>query len=222
MFIIVATLITFAIDDVNGVNDNQLNRPLLPNDNNEYYHSSRSATNNSPANNKLALTLPDAASVHGHKEPNSDPFAHKDLICNCKKIMYVAYGEDSKQWVTDTLIPFLATLNVEVVTISDAIPGKTQLSARTDLIKEASKMIIVISKQSIKDKKNLYDISKAQHKDPDPTKITIIPILFENATPEDVPTQIMDLTLIRNNDAEFEEKIKRSVCSCDIHTVVAS
>lgn len=53
-------------------------------------------------------------------------------------------------------------------------------------------------------------------------KITIIPILFENATLEDVPTQIMDLTIIRNDDAEFEVKIKRSVCSCAIHTVVAS
>lgn len=116
MFIIVATLITFVIDDVNCVNDNPVNRPLLPKDHKNYQ-----------------------ASATG-----------KPQICNCRKLMYVTYGEDSKQWVTNTLIPFLATLNVEVVTISDAIPGKTHLSARTDFIKESSKMIIVISKESIR------------------------------------------------------------------------
>ena len=65
------------------------------------------------------------------------------------KKVYLAHGEDSKQWVTDRLIPVLKSFKVEVVTIDDAIPGKTYLSARADFIKEACKIIIVLSEQSV-------------------------------------------------------------------------
>ena len=138
--------------------------------------------------------------------------ACKDLVC-CKKKVYLAYGEDSKQWVTDRLIPLLKSFNVEVVTIDDAIPGKTYLSARADFIKEACKIIVVLSEQSVQDKPFLYDISKAQHKDPDPRKILIIPVLFGNVTHDDVPTSIKELIPISYNDLEFVTKIKQSVDS---------
>ena len=139
------------------------------------------------------------------------PFAAacKDLVD--KKKVYLAHGEDSKQWVTDTLIPVLKALNFEVVTINDAISGKTYLSARDDFIKEACNMIVVISEQLVKDKTFLHDISKAQHKDPDPTKFSIVPILFGNVTLSDVPTSIMDVIPISNANPEFVAKIKLSI-----------
>lgn len=135
----------------------------------------------------------------------------KDLTC--KKKLYLAHGEDSKPWVTETLIPIIETFNIEVVTICDAIPGKTYLSARADFIKEACKIIVVVSEQSVKDKTFLHDISKAQHKNPDPTKILIIPILFRNVTLDDVPTSIRDLIPISYNSPDFVAKIKLSIDS---------
>ena len=136
----------------------------------------------------------------------------KDLTC-CKKKLYLAHGEDSKPWVTETLIPVIQAFNIKVVTICDAIPGKTYLSARADFIKEACKIIVVVSEQSVKDKTFLHDISKAQHKNPDPTKILIIPILFRNVTLDDVPTSIRDLIPISYDSPDFVAKIKLSIDS---------
>lgn len=202
-----------------GQNYNTLHPPTLP---------ARNVPNNAVAGNGPN----DAAFQHQHdhqtesssdhdvpplQAPNDEangevvPSARKDLAC--KKKLYLAHSEDSKQWVSDTLIPSLETVEVEVVTIRDAIPGKTKLSARTDFIKEACKIILVISKQSKEDKTFLHDISKARHKDPDPTKITIIPILFGNVTHNDVPKSITDLIPIHHDDEEFQKKIKQSIDS---------
>lgn len=151
-----------------------------------------------------------------------------------KKTVYVTYSNDSKEWVINKLIPFLTRLKIEVVTVSDAIPGTARHSAHTDFISEASKIILVISKQSIKDKLFLYDVSQALNKDinlepnprkisqalhkdidpgSDPRKIRIIPILYENATVNDIPKEVTYITSISNNDPEFVKKITKSIYS---------
>jgi len=135
----------------------------------------------------------------------------KDLTCHYKKTVYVTYTDDSKEWVINVLKPFPMDLNVDVVTICDAIPGKTILSARTDFINKATKIILVISKQSITDKIFLFDINKALHKNPDPTEITIIPILYGNVVCSDAPEQVADLISISYDDPEFAAKITNSV-----------
>ena len=122
----------------------------------------------------------------------------------------MAHGADSRQWVTDTLTPVLKAFNVEVLTIDDMSAGVNRMSAHMDLIKEACKVIVVVSEQSAKDKLFLYDISLAQYKDPDPSKISIIPILFGNVTHSDLPTSIMHLLPISYDNPDFVAKIKQS------------
>lgn len=202
--------------------DDQANRHLLQEGRPENYGSTPEATNQSPINDELTLTPPSVMPMQSSNEgePRSAspdvqiPSTCTDLACFYKKLkVYVAHVEDSEQWVTSKLIPFLERLSFEVVRISDAIPGKPYLYARTEFIKEASKIIFVISKMSKSDKDFLYDLSKALHKNPDPTEITIIPILFENATHYDVPTQIKELTSIRYSDPNFPTKITKSLYS---------
>jgi len=91
------------------------------------------------------------------------PSPRKDLALTiyCKKKVYITYGDDSKEWVINTLKPFLINLHVEVITVSDAIPGRTHHSAHIDFIYKVNKIILVISKESIKNKLFLYDIDHA-------------------------------------------------------------
>ena len=139
------------------------------------------------------------------------PSTFKALAYHCKKTVYITNGDDSEQWVVDTLMPILTKLNVKVVRISDdAIPGREHYSARIDLIKEASKAIVVISKQL---DKVLFDISRVLYKDSDPAKMMIIPILYGNVTDSDMPEQIKHLISIRNNDPNFAAKISKSIYS---------
>ena len=141
------------------------------------------------------------------------PSTCKALVYYYRKVVYITHGDDSEQWVVGTLISFLVKLNVEVVRISDAIPGKEHYSARLDFINKANKTILVISQQSIKDNAFLYDISRVLHKDSDLTKITIIPILYANVTHSDIPGNIKHLISIRYVDAEFVTKITKSIYS---------
>lgn len=142
------------------------------------------------------------------------PSTCKELACYYFKIViYVTFSHDSKQWIFETLKPFLETLNVKMTTIFDAIPGKPRLKARYDLINEANKTISVISRESTKDKYFSSDLSRALHKDPYPTKITVIPILYGDVTHSDIPELIKDLTEIRNDDPEFIAKMTKSIYS---------
>jgi len=80
------------------------------------------------------------------------PRKHLALTIYCKKTVHITYGDDSKEWVINTLKPFLINLHSEVITISDAIPGRTHHSAHIDFIYKVNKIILVISKESIKNK----------------------------------------------------------------------
>ena len=127
--------------------------------------------------------------------------------------VYIAYGSDSENWVINVLKPFLAELNVKVSTKSDAIPGQTQPAAHMHLINEANKIILVMSNESIKDHYFLYDMNKAMHKDPGPTKSTVIPILYENISPSDIPAEVVHLASVSNNDPELKIKVTKSIYS---------
>ena len=141
------------------------------------------------------------------------PSTCKALAYYYRKIVYITHGNDSGQWVVDKLICFLVNLNVEVVRISDAIPGREYYSARLDFINQANKIILVISQQSIKDNAFLFDIARVLHKDSDPNEITIIPILYVNVAHSDIPEQIRHLTSISYVDPEFVTKITKSIYS---------
>ena len=127
-----------------------------------------------------------------------------------RKTVYIAHGSDSEYWVINTLKPFLAELNVNVFTISDAIPGQTQAAAHVHFVNEANKIILVMSNKSIKDHYFSYDMNQAMHKDPAPT---VIPILYENISPSDVPAEVKHLISISNNDPKLRIKITMGIYS---------
>ena len=213
----------FVLDGVHRDANDEVNNPLLPADERNYEtvpHTTITRENSAARNASDGGVAEDYHNDRAAEDEDSSSTANvsngaairKDLT-RSKKKLYLAHGEDSKQWVTKRLIPVIETFNIKVVTICDAIPGKTYLSARADFIKEACKIIVVLSEQSVKDKTFLHDISKAQHKDPDPTGILIIPILFENVTLDDVPTSIRDLIPISYDSPDFAIKIKKSIDS---------
>lgn len=141
---------------------------------------------------------------------NDAPFQTTDTVPRTCEI-YVTFHDDNRQWVFNTLGPLLKTLNVKMVTIDDAIPGKYRLAARSDLIKGANKTIIVISKQSIKDKYFLSDINKVLHEDPYSESIILIPILYGDVTDNDIPEIIKDRISIRHNDPNFTARLTKSI-----------
>ena len=184
--------------------------PLLPAASRDYGSGDNtSATNTSVTNTLTPAGIPIQA-TDDKTVPTPSTCKTLDYY---RKTIYITNSDDTEQWVSEILISFLVKLIVKVVRISDAIPGKPRLSARVDFINEANKTILVISQQSIKDKDFLYDISKVLHKDPDPTKIKIIPILYGNVAHSDIPKEIVHLTSIRTNDPEFVAKITRSIYS---------
>ena len=185
--------------------------------------------NNQPVITSSDIHLPmQATNDDDNKRMVIVPFTRKDVAC--KGTVYVTHGNDSKEWVMNILKLFLIKLRFEVITVSDLIPGTVYHTAHTNFIYKANKIIVVISKLSIKNKLFLYDIGQAlskdnpgtntrkisqtPHKDVDPgLDPRIIPIIYENATPNDIPKEIVHLTYISYNDPEFKEKIKESVYS---------
>ena len=226
---------------IHNNNDNQVNtevsasEPLLQTASHDDYGSvdntspeSRSKTNNGLTLTSAGASLQPASVDKSNKSDEQLPLQATDddkavpipSTCKalayynyCRKTVYIAHGNDSEQWVVETLIPFLIELNVKVIRISDAIPGKAHYSARIEFIDEANKTILVISEQTKSDKDFVYDINRALHKDSDPTKITIIPILYENISHSDIPKQVVHLISIRNNDPDFVTKITKSIYS---------
>jgi len=133
------------------------------------------------------------------------------------KCVYVVHREDSRNWVMNDLKPILTKLNLDMSTPDDFIPGMTKARARNAAIKNAQKIIIVFSNPAKQDKFSNehkwfeYELSKAEHKDPDPQSITIIPILYEGISRDDLPESVEDQILLTYNDPKFEDKIKDSI-----------
>ena len=134
-----------------------------------------------------------------------------------RKVVYITNYTDSKEWITNTLKPILDRLNVDILTIEDAVVGLTFATARDDLVNKADKIVVVFSSQSKEDKKSLeskwvnYDLDRAKHKNPDPSKICFIPILYGDTKQEDLPRPFDSVIVLKANSANLEEKIKQSI-----------
>ena len=170
-----------------------------------------SATNKPVEDTKLSATSADAVSIPPEIQTNESTDIPQDLTHSYRKVVYVVFSEDSEYWTTTILIPFLVELDVEVFTNFDAIPGTSLISTIDESINKADKIILVISKQSIKEKNFIYSIDYALHKRVDPRSISIIPVLYENVTYNDIPKQILHLNSLSNNNRWFEKRITRSI-----------
>lgn len=147
---------------------------------------------------------------------------HKKPAAQAKNIkcVYVIHREDSKNWVMNHLKPILNDeLNIDMSTEDNFIPGMTKAQARSVSVKNAQKIIVVFSKQSIEDQCSNehkwfeYDLSKAKHKDPNPQTITVIPILHGDISCGDLPESVEDQISLRTDHPLFKNKIKESILS---------
>ena len=133
-----------------------------------------------------------------------------------KKCVYVVHSEDSKDWVMKTLQPILGELNTDMLTSEDLVPGKTIAQARLDSTKEAQIVMVVFSKLTIakgrpseEQKWFNYELSQAVHKDPDPLNITVIPILLEAISSDQLPESMKNIVPLKINDPQFKHKIQK-------------
>ena len=180
----------------------------VPTHNNGSFTVPTDCTSGSVQDNELFSITEDAAVTSSPSE--SLPSVNQNLTHSYRKVVYVVFSEDSEHWTITILIPFLIILNIKVLTLSsEAIPGSPLISMMRELINKSDKLILIISKLSIKEMFFLYNIDYALHKDP--TGMSIIPVLYENATHSDIPKQVLHLISISNNDPEFANKITSSV-----------
>ena len=134
-----------------------------------------------------------------------------------RKVVYITHYSDSKEWITSQLKPNLDELDVDILTIEDAVAGQTIANARDGLVNKADKIIVVFSEQSKDNKKSLeskwlnYDIDRAKHKNPDPNRISFIPILCKNTKQEDLPKPLDNVIALTADSKNLKEKLKESI-----------
>lgn len=168
-------------------------------------------------NGELTLTPTGHTSGTQRKQISSQGTRSNEGINQKKRCVHVIHREDSKQWVMDKLKPVLTELNIDMSTPDNDIPGKTIERAVIDSVKNAHNIIVVFSKLAIDDKHSkehkwfMKALSRATHKDPDPLNITVIPVLHEDITHDNLPEGVGDLIPIKFDDPQFKSKIQRSI-----------
>ncbi|XP_065918433.1 uncharacterized protein [Dysidea avara] len=164
-----------------------------------------------------SLPLPEQASDHVQSiVPITVPKSTCPPAPLYKKRVYVIHCTDSKQWVNSILKTVLTTINVLMVTIDDAMVGSSISNARYELVDKADKVIVVISpssrnKWSKENQWSEFELAHARQKDPDSSKIKIIPVLYENVRSEDLPATVSSLVSLRFDATDFKEKVKESI-----------
>ena len=134
-----------------------------------------------------------------------------------RKVVYIIHYSDSKEWITSQLKPILDDLGVEILTIEDAVVGQTIANARDELVNKADKVIVVFSRKSKEDKNALeskwlqYDLERVKHKNPDPNKISFIPILYEDTEQKDLPRPLDNMIALKADSENLKEKLKESI-----------
>lgn len=134
-----------------------------------------------------------------------------------RKVVYITHYSNSKEWITSDLKPLLDELHVEILTMEDAVVGKTIANARNELVNKADKIIVVLSSQSKEDKKSLeskwvqYDVEQTKHKNPDPCEVSFIPILYGDTKPEDLPRPLNNMIPIKADSKNLKEKLEESI-----------
>ena len=134
-----------------------------------------------------------------------------------KKLIYVVHRSDGKLWVEKTLRSILIELNTDMMTPNDFISGLTLGESPYEAVSKAHTTIIVFSKLAIQDKQSdeqkwfNFAISKAEHKNPDPSVITIIPVLHGDIPHTSLPATVKDIVPLETNDPQFKSKIQKSI-----------
>ena len=129
----------------------------------------------------------------------------------------MVHRSDIDQWVKETLGPILIELNTDMTTPNDFTPGMTPGQAHDEAVSKAHTTIVVFSKLAVEDKQSKeqkwfnFALSKAECKDPDPSVITIIPVLHGDIPPTSLPVAVKNIVPLKSNDPQFKTKIKKSI-----------
>ena len=131
------------------------------------------------------------------------------------KVVYISHCSDSREWITFTLKPILDELNVDILTMEDVAVGQNMLAAPAELIRKADKIIVIFSLQSsqssMESKWLCYDLDQAEHRNPDPSYIGFIPILFGDIKQEDLPRSLHHVIVLKADSTFLKEKLKQSI-----------
>ena len=134
-----------------------------------------------------------------------------------KKLIYVVHRSDGKKWVKEILGPILIELNTVMTTPDDFISGLTLGESHYEAVSKAHYTIIVFTKLAVEGKQSdeqkwfNYALSKAEHKNPDPSVITIIPVLHGDILHTSLPATVKDIVPLKTDDPQFKSKIQQSI-----------
>ena len=127
--------------------------------------------------------------------------------------IYVSYSDDKLEWVTDVLVPILRRMiHTEVVLRDDAmLVGHVVSEERLRLILGADKVLVVCSDQYENSPWCQYELLQSVGRDPRLTEGRVIPVLCEGCRV--LPTVIGGVVSLREEDDQFESKLRESVLS---------
>jgi len=117
--------------------------------------------------------------------------------------IYLVYCDDSADWVSSVLNPFLSKWNPMIVTVKDA----------KEVLKVSDKveMIIIVISPLLTQKKLLEDIRHIYFQDMNLyNKSNCIPILYGDASLKDLPHILEGITVLFSDDKNFEQQL--TVC----------
>ena len=127
--------------------------------------------------------------------------------------IYVSYSDDRLEWVTEVLRPILQRMiHVEVILRDDAmLVGQPISEERLRLILGAEKVLVVCSPEYEASPWCQYELLQSVSRDPRLTEGRVIPILCGGCNV--LPTVISGVVSVRDDDLQFESKLRESVLS---------
>ena len=136
-----------------------------------------------------------------------------------KKSVYVLHREDSEKWVMSVLKPIFDKLNIDMFTPGNFVIGRTKANEHIDFINKVQVVIAVFSELAVKDTDSeqqkwfKFALDHAISKNPDPSSITVIPVLHGDISCDQLPPTMKNLISVKTDDRKLESKIQRSIFS---------
>ena len=147
------------------------------------------------------------AATLNYCDPDDDPLLEQQPEC-C--VVYISYTENKADWVYDYLKPLIESWGSQVILHEeDMIPGFTVSGERQRLIREAHRMVLVVSEKYISSPWCLYELQHAISKEPVLFKGRIIPIMMDGY--HTLPAVLKGIVPLFDSDPKFEVKLKKNI-----------
>ena len=158
--------------------------------------------------NPAQLSRSDSDLVNSHSKEgmiNADFFHHK------KCVVYISYTERMAQWVKEWLKPLIESWQYPEVILheDDMIPGFTIPEERQRLIREADKVVLVVSRDYSESPWCLYELQHAIQQEPALCHGRIIPLLVDDC--QILPSIVRGVVPLMENDRNFSHRLRRNI-----------